>query len=211
MSSQSLDIKQKVPRKSRGRTALAVVLGIVIGGFLGLYAVTLFVGAQANYVFTTVNGWSIAMQAGKPNASVLQRAVMARVIPGVNVAKEAVYWISTTDSTGQTLNGQHDYILHFPAGGLPPVDAFWSLSMTETNDKMVSNSINRYSVSDHSGLAKNADGSVDIYIQNMSPAGHETNWLPAPSDNFKLWLRAYLPGQAILNGSYQVPPVTEVK
>jgi hypothetical protein len=73
------------------------------------------------------------------------------------------------------------------------------------------NPINRYSVSDRSGLAPNADGSVDIYIQNTAPAGHESNWLPAPSGNFILWLRVYLPGQTILNGEYQAPPVIEVK
>jgi hypothetical protein len=57
----------------------------------------------------------------------------------------------------------------------------------------------------------NADGSIDIYIQNTAPAGHESNWLPAPSGDFKLWLRVYLPGAAILDGKYNVPPVVEVK
>ncbi len=62
-----------------------------------------------------------------------------------------------------------------------------------------------------SGLVLNSDGSTDIYIQNAPLGGHESSWLPAPSDNFILWLRAYLPGQAILDGKYQVPPVVEVK
>jgi hypothetical protein len=60
-----------------------------------------------------------------------------------------------------------------------------------------------------SDLVPNADGSVDIYIQNTAPIGHESNWLPAPSGNFILWLRAYLPGQTILDGEYKVPPVVE--
>jgi hypothetical protein len=68
-----------------------------------------------------------------------------------------------------------------------------------------------YNVSDHSNLVPNADGSVDIYLQNAAPAGHEANWLPAPTGNFILWLRVYLPGQTILDGEYQVPPVAEVK
>ena len=54
-------------------------------------------------------------------------------------------------------------------------------------------------------------GSVDIYLQKTAPAGHESNWLPAPAGNFMLWLRVYLPGQAILDGEYKVPPVVEVK
>jgi hypothetical protein len=57
----------------------------------------------------------------------------------------------------------------------------------------------------------NAGGSVDIYIQNASPAGHESNCVPAPSGNFILWLRVYLPGQIILDGEYKVPPVVETQ
>lgn len=53
----------------------------------------------------------------------------------------------------------------------------------------------------------NDDGSVDIYLQRDAPAGHESNWLPAPTDNFILWSRVYMPDAAILNGEYEVPPV----
>jgi hypothetical protein len=57
----------------------------------------------------------------------------------------------------------------------------------------------------------NTDGSVDIYIKNAAPAGHESNWLPAPAGKFILWLRVYQPGLAILNREYKVPRVVEVK
>ena len=57
-----------------------------------------------------------------------------------------MYWSTTVDSTGSRLNGTHDYILHFPAGGLPPNDAFWSLTMTRPKAYMVNNSVNRYNV-----------------------------------------------------------------
>ena len=102
-------------------------------------------------------------------------------------------------------------MMHFPPGGLPPNDAFWSLTMGDAKNRFVANPINRYSVSDRSGLVPNADGSVDIYIQNTTPAGHESNWLPAPTGKFILWLRVYVPGAAILDGKYKVPPVVEVK
>jgi hypothetical protein len=72
---------------------------------------------------------------------------------------------------------------------------------------MVDNPIDRYSVGDRSGLVPNADGSIDIYIQNAVPAGHESNWLPAPTGDFMLWLRVYQPGAAILRGEYSVPAV----
>ena len=74
-----------------------------------------------------------------------------------------------------------------------------------------SNPIDRYSVGSRSGLMPNADGSIDIYIQRTAPAGHESNWLPAPAGNFKLMLRAYLPGRAVLDGEYHVPPVKKVR
>jgi len=83
--------------------------------------------------------------------------------------------------------------------------------MGDARNRFVPNPINRYSLGDRSGLVPNADGSVDIYIQKTAPEGHKSNWLPAPAGNFTLWLRAYLPGAAILDGTYQVPPVQEVQ
>jgi len=83
--------------------------------------------------------------------------------------------------------------------------------MTNSERRTVNNPINRYSLGDRSNLISNADGSIDIYIQNTAPAGHESNWLPAPAGDFMLWLRVYQPAEAILNGEYQVPPVVEVK
>ena len=84
-------------------------------------------------------------------------------------------------------------------------------TMADAKERFVANPLNRYLVGDRSGLTANADGSVDVYIQNTVPAGHESNWLPAPSGNFRLWLRAYMPGAAILDGKYTVPPVVEMK
>jgi hypothetical protein len=127
--------------------------------------------------------------------------------PPFTVAQEAAYWTTTVDSAGQRLNGQREYILHFPAGQLPPNDAFWSLTMNDLQGFMAPNAIGRYSVGSRSGLTPNADSSIDIYIQRMAPAGDESNWLPAPAGAFKLMLRAYLPRRAILDGEYRVPPV----
>jgi len=81
--------------------------------------------------------------------------------------------------------------------------------MGNAKNRFVPNPLNRYSVSDRSGLEQNPDGSVDIYIQNTAPSGQESNWLPAPTGHFILWLRVYVPGQAILDGKYNVPPVVK--
>jgi hypothetical protein len=185
-----------------------VVQGILIGWGLA------FVTAQivARVKATKINGWITMFGCGVPGNGMLLRAAHAQIFPGpVNVPQEAMYWWTNADGAGHTLSGEHDYIMHFPAGGLPPNDAFWSLTMGTSKNRFVPNPLNRYSVSDRSGLAQNPDGSVDIYIQNTAPAGRQSNWLPAPAGDFILWLRVYLPGQAILGGKYNVPPVVKAK
>jgi hypothetical protein len=197
---------------SRPNTGLS---GIIQDFFIGLALVFislyLILSDVAKAHQTTTNGWNTIRQCNRPGNGILQRAACAQYLPMANVLEEAAYWTTTVDSTGRSLSGRHKYVLHFPAGQLPPNKAFWSLTMTDVRNHMVSNPANRYSVGEGSGLLPNADGSTDIHIQHTSPAGHESNWLPAPSANFKLWLRAYLPGAAILDGTYDVPPVVEVK
>jgi hypothetical protein len=185
-----------------------VVQGILVG--IGLAFITLLIIGNA-YV-TKVNGWTTMFGCGEPGNGLLRRAACGVIFLGpINVPQEAMYWTTSKDGAGHTLNGQHDYIMHFPAGQLPPNNAFWSLTMSDAKNRFVANPVNRYGVSDRSGLVPNADGSVDIYIRNTAPAGHESNWLPAPSGKFILWLRAYLPGQTILDGEYKVPPVVEAE
>ena len=185
-----------------------LVQGFLVGFGLALVTIEIFARIKA----TKVNGWITMFGCGVPGNGMLMRAACTRIFPGpVNVPQEAMYWRTNVDGAGHTLSGEHDYILHFPPGGLPPNDAFWSLTMADAKERFVANPINRCSVGDRSGLVPNPDGSVDIYLQNAAPAGHESNWLPAPTGTFRLWLRAYLPGAAILGGTYPVPPVVEVK
>ncbi len=185
-----------------------VVQGILVGVALAFITLLLI----GNAYVTKVNGWTTMFGCGEPGNGILKRAACAVIFLGpINTPQEAMYWTTSKDSAGHTLNGRHDYLLHFPPGGLPPNNAFWSLTMGDAKNHFVPNPIDRYSVSDRSGLAPNADGSVDIYIQNAAPVGHESNWLPAPSGNFILWLRVYLPGQTILDGTYKMPPVVEAQ
>jgi hypothetical protein len=185
-----------------------IVQGIIIGGVLGFLTFWIL----ANTYVTKVNGWTTILGCGEPGIGILLRGACAMTFSGpINLPQEAMYWTTKVDGSGRQLSGAHDYILHFPPGGLPPNNAFWSLTMGDAGNRFVPNPINRYSVSDRSGLVPNADGSVDIYLQNAAPAGRESNWLPAPSGHFILWLRVYLPGAVILNGEYTVPPIVEVK
>jgi hypothetical protein len=185
-----------------------VVQGILIGFALSFITAQIYARIKAR----KVNGWITMYGLGKPGNGILYKAACAQIFPGpVNVPEEAMYWTTSGDGAGHVLSGQHDYIMHFPPGGLPPNDAFWSLTMGDAQNHFVANPLKRYSVSDRSGLVANADGSVDIFLQNTAPAGHESNWLPAPLGNFILWLRVYIPGAAILSQAYQVPPIVEVK
>jgi hypothetical protein len=192
------------------KRTIIVVLGILVGAVLAILTAGLLINAQANAMQTTTNGWSITMQCGEESNGILLQAACAQNLPLVNLPQEAVYWTATVDGAGQALTGGHDYRLHFPKGELPPNHAFWSLTMTIAPGRMVANPSNRYSVGDRSGLVQGADGSIDIFIQQAAPAGHEANWLPSPSGDFMLWLRVYQPGAAILSGTYHVPPVVEV-
>jgi len=133
-----------------------------------------------------------------PGNGMLMRAACAQIFPGpVNVPQEAMYWWANLDGAGRTLDGRHDYIMHFPPGGLPPNNAFWSLTMGDAKNRFVPNPINRYSVSDRSSLVPNVDGSIDIYIQNAAPAGCESNWLPAPAGKFILKKPTYEPAKCL--------------
>ena len=188
-----------------------VVQSIIVGAVLAYLTANVLMNAAMKAVTTTVNGWSTTMKAGQPGNGILLRAAFARILPAVNVVQEAAYWTTTVDGAGRRLNGGRAYILRFPTGQLPPNDAFWSLTMTDVAGFMVRNPIERYTIGGNSGLVPNADGSIDIYLQRTAPAGYEPNWLPEPAGNFKLTLRAYMPGRAILEGEYHVPSVTEVR
>ncbi len=167
-----------------------VIQGILVG--FGLAIATAYITSKIKS--TKVNGWSTMFRCCEPGNGMLMRAACVLAFPGpINIPQEAMYWTTSVDGANHDLSGEHDYIMRFPAGGFPPNNAFWSLTMGDAKNRFVANSINRYSVSDRSGLVPNTDGSVDIYIQDTAPAGCEFNWLPAPSGKFILWLRIYMP------------------
>lgn len=110
---------------------------------------------------------------------------------------EAEYFSTYEDGSGQLFDGRQTYRLHFDADRIPPTlpGGFWSITMYGTDFQLVKNPINRFSIGDRTpGLTRNADGSLDVYIQSTEPAGHAGNWLPSPPDGlFRLNYRIYLP------------------
>jgi len=185
-----------------------VVQGVLIG--IGLAFVT--AQAYARIKAVKVNGWITMFGLGVPGNGILLRAAHAQLFPGpVAVPEEAMYWWAKADGAGHTRDGRHDYVMRCRPDGLPPSNEFWSLTIGDARNRYVPNPINRYNDGDRSGLVPNVDGSVDIYIQNTAPAGNESNWLPAPAGKFILWFRVYIPGAAILDGTYKMPPVVKTK
>ena len=131
-----------------------------------------------------------------------------------NAKEEAIYPVLAVDSKGQKLDGANRYTLRFPAGELPPVNAFWSTTMYELPASLlVANPIDRYLLNSTmlSQFVKDADGGITLYFQNESPGkDKEANWLPAPKGPFWVIMRLYWPKEAALNGDWKAPAVERV-
>lgn len=153
------------------------------------------------HVGKTINGWRVSGLPGDSahyNGDWLKRAVAAQAGIYGNDPEEATYPFTRVDSDGQTLDGsKHNYTLTFPAGQLPPVNSFWSLTMYDGKSQLlIENPINRYLINSPMlpTMTTNADGSLTLYIQSKSPgADKEANWLPAPNGPIYLVMRLYWP------------------
>lgn len=137
------------------------------------------------------------------------RAVVAMVGLGANLPADAIYPNTRVDAAGQALNGRNRYRLHFKAGELPPVNAFWSITAYGPDNFFIDNPINRYALSDHDPLIFNPDGSLDLFVQADPPEeGMKNNWLPVRSgEPFLLNARLYWPKPQALNGVWGMPVV----
>jgi hypothetical protein len=164
-----------------------------------------------------INGWGYTTRTGIYGTDYLQRALIAAIGLGANRPEDAIYPTSTKSRDGlfsRAYAGSDNYVLTFAKGQTPPVKGFWSITMYNEKYFFVANPINRYSISARQDLKSNADGSVDIYIQNKSPgADKESNWLPAPKGKFILMMRLYWPDDtapSILDGSWVIPQAKKV-
>ncbi len=141
---------------------------------------------------------------------------MAAAVLGIfgNSKDEAMYPMYGVDADGQKLDGSKRYSLHFGSGQLPPVNAFWSLTLYEMPASLLyANPLNRYLINSPmlQGLKRDTDGGLTIYVQHDSPgADKESNWLPAPSGPFTCAMRLYWPKAEALNGKWKAPPLKKV-
>jgi hypothetical protein len=159
-------------------------------------------------------GWrSNLTNMGTYGTDYLARAGISHFGLGSNTIEDSVYPTAITDAEGKPLRSDSRYILHFNKDQVPPVHAFWSLTMYTEEQRLAANPIDRFALGDRDKLAFNPDGSLDLYIQRES-AGRdkESNWLPAPaSGSFTMNLRLYWPKAQVLTGTWAPPGVTLVK
>lgn len=152
---------------------------------------------------------------GELRNNYLYRMAGARLGIYANSQAEAIYPAYLIDSAGQKLDGSNRYTIRFAPGQLPPVNAFWSLTMYGLPDSLlVANPIDRYLINSPMlpGLKKDPDGGITLYLQNTSPGpALETNWLPAPPGPFMAILRLYWPKPEALNGKWKQPPLQKVE
>ncbi len=154
------------------------------------------------------NGWIMWRDTiGQPGTNYKVRAGIAMAGLGALPITEAAYASASIDENQNNLSGDKQYKLHFPKGKMPPAKAFWSLTMYDVDGFLVETSINRYLLGDRDALTYNDDGSLDIYIQHNPPITNESNWLPAPKDQFTLMLRMYSLGDSFYDGSWKIPAV----
>lgn len=160
-----------------------------------------------------VNNWLFAHEEmGFYGTNYEQRAFIAFIGLGANLAEDAVYPSTSRDSEGNAIDGKNKYVLHFEKNETPPVNAFWSLTAYNSEDFLIGNTINRFALGDRDDLEFNEDGSLDIYIQNTDPSGDKTsNWLPSTQEGLtNLTLRLYWPKKSALDGTWIVPAVRKV-
>lgn len=154
-----------------------------------------------------VNGWlSLVDSMGVYGNFYAKRAVIALLGLGANPAEDAVYPLLLGDADGEQVRGEHSYVLHFEADALPPVDAFWSVTMYDEEGFQVANELDRFAIGDRDALVFGDDGSLDLLVQHERPHGRESNWLPAPATGaLGITMRLYAPRREVLDGSWNPP------
>ena len=160
-----------------------------------------------------VNGWQMNTDTmGAYGNYYLKRAIVAMIGLGANQPMDAIYPLLATDADGKVLEGGNNYLLHFNKEELPPVGAFWSVTMYDAEGFQVANPLNRFAIGDRDALKYNGDGSLDIYIQHASPGtDKESNWLPSPAQGtLGITMRLYAPKAPALDGRWNPPAVKRV-
>ncbi len=154
------------------------------------------------------NNWFVIRDGiGRYGQDYNARAFVAQFGLGALPPEEASYPNTAHDSSHQPLDGQYRYRIHWDREQLPPVSAFWSLTIYDDSGYMIDNSIGRYRIGSNNQLHWNPDGSLELQLQNKTPDTQNSNWLPIPEGRFNMVLRLYWPDQPFLEGQWQLPVI----
>jgi hypothetical protein len=154
------------------------------------------------------NGWTIHWDLGRYGVNYGLRAVIAALGIGTQAPEDQIFASTRLDGGGKVLNGANKYVLHFDKNKMPAVDGFWALSMYDEQKHLVANPLERHTIGDRDKPKLNADGSLDLYLQNENPGrDKESNWLPAPKGNFYVVMRMYAPKQELIDTRYAPPGI----
>ena len=164
-------------------------------------------------VARVVNGWQMNTDTmGVYGNYYLKRAMVTMAGLGANQPDDAIYPFNMADADGKTMDGASKYVLHFSQAELPPVNAFWSVTMYDAEGFQVANQLDRYAIGDRDALKYNADGSLDLYIQHdSSGADKVSNWLPSPAKGtLGVTMRLYAPKSPAIDGRWEPPSIKRV-
>ena len=158
------------------------------------------------------NGWYSPVDNGAFGADYVIRTAISKSNMFENKYNETKYFFTDNDSDGQPLNGNSLYSITFPAGQLPPVSGFWSLTLYNEHHFFNPNPLKRFSLgTKNKNLQTNSDGSLTLYAGAKSPGkDKETNWLPAPDTTFSLYIRCYWPKPEAINATWTPPKVVKL-
>lgn len=165
---------------------------------------------------TQKGGWSVSYVAGDFGDDVMARDIIDYGGLWANTIQEAIYFVGLTDSNKEVLSGDKVYEIKFPKDQLPDsvVNAFWSVTLYSVPDyRVVENKLKRYNLNNVSGLKKNSDGSLSIWLASSLPKNAiQSNWLPTPAGKgFALTMRMYVSKKEVLDGKWFPAPIEQIK
>lgn len=160
---------------------------------------------------TTLGNWGVIKDIGNYGTNYSLRAAFAYGGLENSSSGDAIYPVTNLDSNGQLLKGENNYVIHFNKDRLPPVKGYWSITLYDSSELLLSLPTEEHAIGSRDKLKYNKDGSLDIYIQHESPGeALEANWLPSPKAEFTLILKFNDPEDSLVKGNWSPPPVTKV-
>ncbi len=180
--------------------------------FDAIPAAKLTIARAAEAPAMKMNNWVFRVHPRRSETNYLSRAAAARNAFWNCLAEDVVAFQATEDRTGEALRGTNAYVIHFGQEHVPPVNAFWSITVYDSRRLLAPNAIHRHVICDRNKLRLNSDHSVSIYIQHGWPGAEtDSNWLPAPRDAFELLLQLYWPKSEVLSGIWRPPALTRLR